>query len=150
MRMIVIVYDGYIAEGHVVLSTWSSVIDVCYTDAETIYLRNIHIHHRQHHLAGIALHHSALECPSHLGSRIWRPRPANSTQLNSTAIIINIIYNINPAYCTGWQVCLPSQTNDVVSSDADEWVVVLPFMLQSDDILVLRIWFVCFKVLKSV
>lgn len=83
MRMIVIVYDGYIAEGHVVLSTWSSVIDVCYTDAETIYLRNIHIHHRQHHLAGIALHHSALECPSHLGSRIWRPRPANSTQLYS-------------------------------------------------------------------
>jgi len=49
MRLIVIIYDGYIAEGHVVLSTWSSVIDVRCTDAETIYLRNIHIHHRQHH-----------------------------------------------------------------------------------------------------
>jgi len=82
------IHDGYIAEGREVLSTLcSSVIDVCYTDVETIYLPPQHAPH-PHHLNIIM---SARPSPLHpcLPSMRAAGRLAISTQLNSALQLYN-------------------------------------------------------------
>jgi len=101
MMMVVIIYAGLIAEGHEVLSSWSIISYWC-VSTTTIYFRNIQL---SSSIVSIAWHHSTLECQIILASA---SQPANSTHLCSATIIINIIYNINPAYYT-WlaSMCCP-------------------------------------------
>ena len=139
----IIIHDGNIAEGHEVLHQ----LLMC-SDAETIYLRSIHTQHHLNTASSASCRSlyttSPLSVPFILAVCIWRPRPAISTQLNST-IIINIIYTISPANFTslvGKYVSRHKQTMLTIPR------LISGLSLLLGDDLTLSMWFSYFEILQ--